>query len=86
MLTHKTRDFTIAHFKFNSTKSKATQAKANGTIKQIHLLSRNWITLRQAQVRHSKLEFSWIWLRSPVWGRTHRKFWSRTGSFHNSIL
>jgi len=40
MLTHKTRDFTIAHFKFNSTKSKRTQTNANGTIKQMHLLSR----------------------------------------------
>jgi len=36
MLTHKTRDFTIAHFKFNSTKTKATQANANETIKQLH--------------------------------------------------
>jgi len=55
MLTHKTRDFTIAHFKFNSTNSRATQANANGTIKQLHLLLRNWITLRQTQVRYSKL-------------------------------
>jgi len=57
MLTHKTRDFTIAHFEFNSTKSKRTQTEANGTIKQIHLLSWNWITLRQTQVLYSTLEF-----------------------------
>jgi len=41
MLTHKMRDFTIAHFKFNSTNSRATQANANETIKQLHFLLRN---------------------------------------------
>jgi len=84
MLTHKKRDFTFAHFKFNSTNSRATQANANRTFKQLHLLLRNWITLSQTQVRYSKLVFSCIWLRSAVWGRTHRKFWCPTGLFHNS--
>jgi len=57
MLTHKKRDFTFAHFKFNSTNSRATQANANRTFKQLHLLLRNWITLSQTQVRYSKLVF-----------------------------
>jgi len=57
MLKHKKRDFTTAHFKFYSTNSRATQANANRTFKQLHFSQRSKVTLRKTQACFSNLWF-----------------------------